>query len=86
MPIRFEVDAIALDEADYLYECAGLYAWEDTHRRLTGRAEQAARFALRIGRPMQVEPGMDRSRCELALFDPGGRHWHCLPPEVSREP
>jgi hypothetical protein len=88
MPVRFEVDACSLDEADYLYECAGLYAWEDTHKRLSGQADQAdqaAKFALRIGQPMHKPPGLDGSECELALFDPDGRQWHFLPQEVSQE-
>lgn len=84
MPVQFEVDAAALDEVDYLHECAGLYAWEETHRGLVGRGEHAARFALRMGRPIQVTPAMDRSRCEFALFDPDGQHWHFVPQTVAQ--
>lgn len=84
-PIFFEVDAVALDDADYLYECAGLYAWEHTHKHPPHPVEGAAHYALHRGRPMRLPLDADRSRLELALFDPEGRNWHCLPQEVGLE-
>jgi hypothetical protein len=82
----FEVDTFSLDEADHLYESAGLFAWEETHRRFAWSATEAARSALRTGWPMQKPQGLDSSRCELALYDPDGGRWHFVPQEVSEEP
>jgi hypothetical protein len=84
-PIFFEVDAVALDDADYLYECAGLYAWEHTHKHPPLPVERAAQYALREGHPMRLPLDADRSRLELALFDPEGRNWHYLPRQVAFE-
>jgi hypothetical protein len=82
MPARFEVDAPALDEVDYLYECAGLYAWEETHRRAEWQADVVGRAAVRTSDLLVGPVGPDRSRAELALFDPEAMRWHHLSQQV----
>jgi len=82
MPVRFEVDADSLDEADYLYERAGLLAWEEMHRD-HHRDEQTAIAGIRAARVTPKPAGLEGSRADLALFDPESRQWHFLPQDSA---
>ncbi|WP_343549117.1 hypothetical protein [Ralstonia sp.] len=84
MPLRFEIDAASLDEVDWLYERAGLFAWEEMHRVYNLGDQQVAIAGVRTSRATLIPQGMGTG-VELALFNPETLQWHFLPQEVLQE-
>ncbi len=86
MPLRFEVDADSLDQVDWLYEQAGMFAWEEAHQDYNLGDKQVAIAGVLTSRATTVPhvggAGVDLA---LALFDPEGLQWHFLPQAVSQE-
>jgi len=78
MPAHFEVGPASLDEADYLYERAGLFAWEEINRVSRYRDWAAAKGAM-TAHATPVPDDSDGMQIDLALFDPEQCQWHFLP-------